>query len=187
MLKKNVQHIKTVFQETFDPTYTGLDSSVTTICCTSTSLTTQAIHHGQISTAPIVRTTSIPSTITQAVPQSTNAILLVTATSASHGCLPVYNASLQGSSDSQLTAYNASLQVQPTSYDSHTVNPGTGLPIMSTFTQPQYTSRVTDGIGDNVSTNIRNKILLGEYIDLAVLLNNSNSNNTHDNQKNSFH
>jgi hypothetical protein len=25
--------------------------------------------------------------------------------------------------------------------------------------------------------------LLGEYIDLAVLLNNSNSNNTHDNQK----
>ena len=57
---------------------------------------------------------------------------------------------------------------------------------MSTFTQPQYTSRVTDGIGDNVSTNIRNKILLREYIDLAVLLNNSNSNNTHDNQKLAF-
>jgi hypothetical protein len=27
--------------------------------------------------------------------------------------------------------------------------------------------RVTDGIGDNASTNIRNKILLGEYIDLT--------------------
>jgi hypothetical protein len=115
--------------------------------------------------------------------------LFVPATSASHGCLPAYNASLQGpstSSDSQLSAYNASLQVQPTSSDSHTVNPGTGLPIMSTFTQPQYTSRVTDGIGDNVSNNIRNKILLGEYIDLPVLLNNSNSNNTHDNQKIAF-
>jgi hypothetical protein len=96
--------------------------------------------------------------------------LFVPATSASHGCLPAYNASLQGpstSSDSQLSAYNASLQVQPTSSDSHTVNPGTGLPIMSTFTKPQYTSRVTDGIGDNASTNIRNKILLGEYIDLT--------------------
>ena len=68
-------------------------------------VTTQAIHHGQISSAPIVRTTSMPSTITQAVPQSTNATLLVTATSARHGCLPVYNASLQGPSDSQLTAY----------------------------------------------------------------------------------
>ena len=32
-------------------------------------VTTQAIHHGQISTAPIVRTTSMPSTITQAVPK----------------------------------------------------------------------------------------------------------------------
>jgi hypothetical protein len=109
-------------------------------------VTTQAIHHGQISTAPIVRTTSMPSTITQAVPQSTNATFFVPATSASHGCLPAYNASLQGpstSSDSQLSDYNASLQVQPTSSDSHTVNAGTGLPIMSTFTQPQYTSRVT--------------------------------------------
>jgi hypothetical protein len=39
-------------------------------------VTTQAIHHGQISTAPIVRTTSMPSTITQAVPQSTNLLCL---------------------------------------------------------------------------------------------------------------
>lgn len=127
-------------------------------------VTTQAIHHGQISTALIVRTTSMPSTVTQAVPQSSNATLLVPATTDSHGYLPAYNISLQGpstSSDSQLSAYNASLQVQPTRSDSHTVNPGTGLPIMSTFTQPQYTSRVTDGIGDNVSTNIKNKILVG--------------------------
>lgn len=153
-------------------------------------VTTQAIHHGEISTAPIVRTTSMPSTVTQSVHQSTNATLLVPATSASHVCLPAYNASLQGPStcsDSQLSAYNATLQIQPTSSDSHTVNPGTGLPIMSTFTQPQYTSRVTDDIGYSVSTSIRNKILLGEYIDLAVFMNNSNSNNIHDNQKNSFH
>ena len=48
-------------------------------------VTTQAIHHSQISTTPIVGTTSMPSTITQAVPQSTHATLFVPATSASHG------------------------------------------------------------------------------------------------------
>ena len=79
-------------------------------------VTTQAIHHGQLSTAPIVRSTSMPSTVKQTVPQSINGTLLVPATSASHVCLPAYNANLQGPStcsDSQLSAYNASLQVQP--------------------------------------------------------------------------
>lgn len=33
---------------------------------------------------------------------------------------------------------------------------------------------------------LKTRFLLGEYIDLAVLLNNSNSNNTHDNQKITF-
>jgi hypothetical protein len=39
---------------------------------------------------------------------------------------------------------------------------------------------------ESIVSHVRNKILLREYIDLAVLLNNSNSNNTHDNQKIAF-
>lgn len=68
-----------------------------------------------------------------------------------------------------------------------TTNLASGTSAGFCFSQPsQYIINVSDGIGDNVSNSIKTKIMAGEYIDLAILLTNSNATNMQDQQKIAF-
>ena len=88
-------------------------------------VTTQAIHHGQLWTAPIVRTTSMPSTVKQAFPKVPTLLYLylpqVPVMCVYQLIMPVY----RGHQPALIASYRLIMPVykyNPTSSDSHTVN-----------------------------------------------------------------